>query len=67
MTLVSFITQFWFLVLSLVVMVGVLAVAIGVRMAWKQRQERPIEVDPELRRRLEQRLLEISATRTKTA
>jgi hypothetical protein len=67
MTLVSFITQFWVLVLSLVVMVGVLAVAIGVRMAWKQRQERPIEVDPELRRRLEQRLLEISATRTKTA
>lgn len=67
MTLVNFITQFWVLVLSLVLMVAVLAVAIGVRMAWKQRQERPLEVDPEQRRRLEQRLLEISATRTKTA
>ncbi len=67
MTLVSFVTQFWVLLLSLAVMVAVLAIAIAIRMVWKQRQERPIEIDPEQRARLEQRLLEISAPRTKTA
>jgi hypothetical protein len=67
MTLVSFVTQFWVLLLSLAVMVAVLAIAIAIRMVWKHRQERPIELDPEQRRRLEQRLLEISAPRTKTA
>ena len=67
MTLYNLVTQFWVLMLSLAVLVAVLAVAIAVRMAWKAKQERPTEVDPEYRRRLEQRLLEISAPQRKSA
>jgi hypothetical protein len=67
MTLVNFVTQLWVILLSLVLMVAVLAVAIAIRMSWKHRQERPLEVDPEYRRRLDQRLLEISTPQRKTA
>ncbi len=67
MTLVSFVTQFWVLLLSFAVMVAVLAIAIGVRAAWREKQEQPMEMDQEHRARLEQRLLEISASRRKTA
>lgn len=67
MTLVNFLTQLWVLLLSLVLMVAVLAIAVAIRMSWKQKQERPTEVDPEYRRRLDQRLLEISAPQRKTA
>jgi hypothetical protein len=67
MTLVNFVTQFWVLLLSFAVMIAVLAIAAGVRAAWRERQEQPIKMDEAQRQRLEERLLEISAARRKTA
>jgi len=67
MTFINFVTQLWVLLLSLVLMVAVLAVIIAIRISWKQKQDRPLEIDPEYRRRLDQRLLEISTPQRKTA
>lgn len=67
MTLVNFVTQFWVLLLSFVVMVAVLAVCIAIRTAWNERQEQPIQMDEAQRQRLEARLLEISAASRRTA
>ena len=67
MTLINFVTQFWVILLSFAVMIAVLAIAVGVRAAWKERQEQPIKMDEAQRQRLETRLLEISGPRRKTA
>ena len=67
MTLVNFVTQFWVFLLCFAVMAAVLAIAIGVRLAWKERHERPMELDEAQRQRLEERLLQISAPQRKTA
>lgn len=67
MTLVNFVTQFWVLLLSFAVMIAVLAIAVGVRAAWKERQEQPIKMDEAQRQRLEERLLQVSAPHRRTA
>ena len=67
MTFFDFVMQFWVLLLSLAVMVVVLVIAIGARAAWKSKQEQPIEIDEALRQRLQQRLLEVSTSHSKTA
>jgi len=67
MTLIDFVTQFWVFLLSVAVMVAMLVAAVGVRAAWKERQERPMEIDQTLREKLDRRLSEISTPRRKTA
>jgi hypothetical protein len=67
MTLVNFVTQFWVLLLSFAVMAAVLAIAVAVRTGWKERQERPFEMDEAQRQRLAERLLQISGPQKKPA
>jgi hypothetical protein len=64
---VNFVTQFWVFLLSFAVMAALLAIAVGVRLAWKEKQERPIELDEAQRQRLQERLLQISAPLKKPA
>jgi hypothetical protein len=67
MTFVNLVTQFWVLLLSIAVMAAVLAITVVVHNAWKERQERPIEMNEAQRQRLAERLLQISAPHKKPA
>ena len=67
MTLINFVTQFWVFLLTFVAIAALMVIAVGARRVWKEKHERPIEMDEAHRQRLEERLLQLSGADKKIA